>query len=243
MSVTFPWTLCLDREDASSLAPMRLLPGLEVAETESSVWLRGPPGDEHLQRALRALPAAARYERLPDDRLRRIEARIPGERLPPLTWQSLAGWLGIDLPAAALPADPPPPVPLRLVRSTAERTPDLLLTRFEEWMQFALQAAQVRLERLQFAAGAGGRVLVRGQPLPPLPGRRFVIHGSIAVPAGFEWHPAVDVEVVRRRLGVARDELVLWQEDGTFWRLHLEQFVAASRGAVRATAQACAETA
>jgi hypothetical protein len=126
------------------------------------------------------------------------------------------------------------------VRSGEEREPSLLLTNLEEFNGFAVTAAQVRLERLQFAADDQGRVLVRGEPLPPLPGRRFVLHGSVAVPAGLAWHPAVSAEVLARRFGVSVDALVVWNEDGTITRLHAEQFVPATRSAARMTAQALA---
>jgi len=78
-------------------------------------------------------------------------------------------------------------------------------------------------------------VLVQGEPLPPLPGRRFVVQGNVAVPAGFSWQPAVSPAVLARLLGAREDELALLYEDGTYCRLLAEQFVAATRAAVRAT--------
>ena len=95
-------------------------------------------------------------------------------RLPALRWQSLAAWLQIEMPFAAMPANAAALVALRLVRSTDEREPELLLTSLENFKLFSQEAALVRLERLQFAADAQGNVLVQGRPLPPLPGRRFV---------------------------------------------------------------------
>jgi hypothetical protein len=129
---------------------------------------------------------------------------------------------------------------LRLVRSTAEDEPALLLTSIEDLTGFADGAAKVRLDRLVLAANEDGAVIVRGMPLPPLPGRRFVLHGSVAIPAGFAWDPPVSSEVLARRFGGSGEELVLWTEDGTIQRLHREQFVPASRSAIRATAQALA---
>jgi hypothetical protein len=154
----------------------------------------------------------------------------------------LNAWFRIETPAAALPANNPPAISLRLVRSTVEREPELLLTSLGELKQFAALAAQVRLERLHFAASADWSVIVRGRPLPSLPGRHFVLHGGVAVPAGFSWEPAVGAEVLNRRFGVSGDTLVLWAEDGTVTRLHGEQFVPVSRSAIRATEQALCES-
>jgi hypothetical protein len=241
-AVNYSWAICLAREDAAAIGALRLAPGIEVGDAGVVVWLRGKPGDERLEAKLAALPASARYEWLAPNQLRKIHERIPGARLPDVPWQSLDRWLQIEVPASAIPADAPRPVQLRLVRSVNERTPDLLLTTLDEVQRFAANAAQVRLARLQFAANSEGEVLVRGQPLPPLPGKRFVIRGGVAVPAGFSWTPEVGEDALARRFAVSGDALVVWNEDESVTRLHVEQFVPLSRSALRATQQALAES-
>jgi hypothetical protein len=219
------------------LAALRLASEIEVGEHGATVWVRGQRGDEKLEAKLSALPARARYEWLSSNQLRPIDQRIPIGGFPPVQWQSLNSWLQVEMPSAAIPAEPPRPVSLRLIRSIDEREPELLLTRVDELIGFASMAAQVRLERLQFAANGNGEVLVRGRPLPPVPGRRFVLHGSVAVPAGFSWEPKVSADVLMRRFAVSSDALVVWNEDNTITRLHSEQFVSLSRSALRTTQQ------
>jgi hypothetical protein len=236
--MNFPWAISIAPENAAAIAPLRLTPGIEVSDAAEVFWLRGQRGDEQLESKLAALPACARYEWLALNHLRQIDRRIPSARLPDQPWQPLAAWLQAEMPVAAIPANEVSRVPLRLVRSTDEREPELLLTRLEELKQFAAEAARVRLNRLQFAANADGHVLVRGQPLPPLPGRRFVLYGCVAVPAGFSWQPAVGADVLARSFGGSGDALVIWNEDGTLTRLHGEQFVPATPSAVRASGQA-----
>ena len=124
-----------------------------------------------------------------------------------------------------------------------EREAELLLTTLEDWARFALLAAKTRLDRLRFAVDNTGRVLVWGRPLPPLPGTQFVLHDHIAVPAGFAWKPAVGVDVLRQLLGGGKDSLILWREDGTITRIAAEQFVSATRSAIRSTQQIFAEIA
>jgi hypothetical protein len=216
---------------------------VEVAEDGREIWLRGKGADEAVAARLLALPASGRYEWVAPDRLRRWDERIPARRLPDLQWQPLLAWVRVALPAAALPGDAAEAVALRLVRSGVERDPDVLLTGLEAFQGFAAQAAQVRLERLRFAATAEGRVLVAGTPLPPLPGLRFVVHAGVAVPAGFAWEPAVAAAVLARRFGAGPETLVLWNQDGTVSRLHREQLMPATRSAVRATWHAFQERA
>lgn len=245
------WVICLAAPDAASLAPLRLTRGIEVAEKEPFVWVRGTSNEDELDPVLRSLPAVARYELSSGTRLRNLESRIPSENLPALNWQALNTWLRVQLEETETtartqtraPGDRRPeanglhPVPLRVVRSAEERPLDLLVTSIAEWREFAANAPEVRLRQLRFAVNAIGDVVVRGKPLPPLPGRQFVLHGNVAVQAGFAWEPAVSAEVLARRLGLSADALVLLHEDATFFRIEAEQFVPATRSAVRETSQ------
>jgi hypothetical protein len=233
------WVIRIALTDAESLAPLRLTRGIEVAEKEQFVWIRGP-SDEKVERLVRALPAVARCEITGGNRLRNLESRIPAETLPALNWQPVSTWLRVQIKC-------PPPhvggyeghgsVALRIVRSAEERSIALLATSLEEWREFALNAPEIRLRQLRFAVDEAGNVVVCGKPLPPLPGRQFVLHGNIAVQAGFTWEPAVSADVLSRRLGLAADALALFHEDGTFSRIEAEQFVPATRSAVRETAE------
>ena len=241
-NVNYSWAICLSRDDAASLSPLRQTVGVEVAEAGADIWIRGKPTDETLDIAIASLPARTRFEWLASNALRRVDQRVPCGRLPDLRWQSLSSWLQVVLPSAALPGNEPKPASLQLVRSTVEREPELLLTTLDDFKRFVMRAAQIRLDRLQFSAAADGRVIVRGKPLPPLPGRQFVIHQGVAVPAGFAWQPGVSAEVLARRFGVSGDALILWNEDGSTVRLHGEQFVPVSRSAVRATEQGMVAT-
>ena len=240
--MNFPWAICIALEDAASLSPLRQITGIEVGEDGAKIWLRGKQGDEKFNAKLAALPACARYEWLGSNELRQIDKRIPGDRLPTVRWQPLDAWLQVQIPTAAMPGEQPNRVPLLLVRSAREQEPDLLLGDLDDLVRFASIAARVRLERLHFAANENGKVLVRGRPLPSAPGQRFVLHGGVAVPAGFSWEPHVAPAVLARRFAVSDDALVLWNEDQTITRLHSEQFFPLSRSALRATQKALLET-
>lgn len=238
--MNLPWALRLDRADAGALAELRLIEGIEVAEFNGELWLRSQRNDDSLARSLRRLPATARYEWLASDQLREIDHRIPAYHLPPAEWRPLASWLTIAAPLAALPATATDAVTLRLVRSSKEREPDLLLTSLNTFHAFVQDAAEIRLRPLRFAASAAGDVLIHGTPLPSVSGKRFVSHGRIAVPVGFHWEPAVSTDVLTRRLSAGDGTLVVWRDDGLLTRVGTEQFLPVTRSAVRATQQALA---
>jgi len=236
--ISCPWVIRLAAADRAALAGLRLMEGLEVAEDGASIWLRGRHASEAVTAVLRRLPAVARLEWLAGDRLRPWDARIPSERLPALRWEPLAGWLRVASTVAGLPGWPPAPAGLRLVRGGEEQSPELLLTGLKDWNDFVAEAAEIRLQTLRFAVDDRQRVLVRGTPLPPLPGQRFVLHGDVAVPAGFTWAPAVSRQVLQRRLGLGPGQLALWYPDGRYCLLHTELLLPATRSSVRATTEA-----
>ncbi len=164
-------------------------------------------------------------------------AGFPKNRLPGGPWVSLPKWLALELPPAGLAGRSEQRTPMVLVRSSRPETASVLLTSIDRWEAYAIQAPQVRLDRWQFAVAEDGRVVVRGEPLPPLPGERWVDREGIAVPAGWRWSPPVEAAIVRAVFGLEPGDLALWQTDGTWQRIRAADFMPASRAAVRATAE------
>ena len=138
-----------------------------------------------------------------------------------------------------------PAVPLQVVPGGAVREPSLLETSRDLLLQYAEAAPQWRINRWSFAASvsigglrSGRRVLVRGSPLPPLPGIHWVEMDGSCVPAGRAWSPAVEPAVVCQLLALEPGELALLREDGTWDRVSEGDWVRASRSALRRTQEA-----
>lgn len=233
-----PWVARLNAADASALAGLRLVAGLEVATIGSVLWLRGSAWNEALRRALRKVPGLDRFETHASGRLLADGARVPQGRLPELRWQALAPWFPVNLPTAHGLVAAPSPAPFRLVRSTGEREAGGVLAELSAWHEFAIGAAAIRLRPLRFAAARDGRVWIEGMPLPPVPGRRFSISEGIAIPCGFTWSPALSVTAIRQWLGLGEGDATFAAEDGTWEIIRAEQFVPATRSAARATREA-----
>lgn len=230
------WALELDPADAGSLGGLRLEPGLEVCEEDARLWLRGPERSGLARRLLR-LPARARYA-VREGALVPLGARLPTGRLPGGRWEPLGDWLQLDPGPAALPAELPAPVTLQVLpaRAPAAGLPGLLLTAADGWRRWAETASELRLRRLRFALDRQGRALIRGEPLPPLPGERWVEAEGVAVPCGYAWSPALDAATCAVVLGLLPGDLALLHPDGDWERLDASAFVAATRAAVRGSA-------
>jgi hypothetical protein len=149
--------------------------------------------------------------------------------------------MAVDLPPAALGGRLPGQIALRLEPSAEEERPNVLLTAAEAWLNYASEAAQVRLDRWTFALDAEGRAVVRGWPSPPIAGTHYVEQQGVAVQAGWRWTPRVDADIVRDALHLSTGDLALLHGDGTWDFIGGEHFVRATRSAIRLSCGATAD--
>jgi hypothetical protein len=231
------WVVRLEKSEVDSVKKLRLAEGAEVCEREHDIWVQGTKLDESLARQLRRHPHARRHWVLDDGQLISPEKRVPNGYLPEGPWVPLRDWMTVCLPPALFAAQQESRLPVSLVRSSDAQEPAVLMTNITHWHQYGSQAPKVRLDRWLFAAAADGRVLVRGIPLPPLPGERFVVEGDIAVPVGWSWSPPVQAENLRELLGIQQHDLAILHADGSWEHVLGGQFVRATRSAIRATAR------
>lgn len=235
-----PWAVCIKPGDRRGLAALREFDGIEVAESEGSLFARAARCDEALDRALRTLPGCVRYDVLADGQLVLPGRRVPCGQLPTARWTPLKRWLDVKLPPASLPGQIVERAPLRLVRTAVEQPAEALLTSLACWADYCTTSAEIRLRPLAFAVADDARVFIIGAPLPPLPGERYVVRDGIAVPCGFDFEPRIGGALLRRLLELHDKDIALFAADGSFERIAHEHLVAAGRGAARATVEALA---
>jgi hypothetical protein len=236
MKPRFAWTLA--KADVRALGAVRRWSGVEALELPSLVWLRAPSLEDEQWERVRHLPGADLFTVLDDGQLVPFDALVPRGYLPVGDWQPLDRWLSVELPHAGETTTLTQTTTLKLVRSTTERDATWLQTSTTDWAAYAVAAPQVRLARWSFLADRRGCIVVRGTPLPPLPGLRFVEQSGIAVPLGWTWSPNLPVDVVREAFGLAANESLLWMPDGACERIAADDWVQATRSAVRLTTAA-----
>ncbi|MCC7421541.1 MAG: hypothetical protein IT428_14750 [Planctomycetaceae bacterium] len=232
------WAARVPLSQAAAAARLRLVPRIRVLAVDPWLWLRGETLDESLDLQLRSTPGVERFVLGDDDLLTPVDRRVPVGRLPEGTWQPLADWLTVELPPSRLAGQCDTRVPLRIVRSPDVREAGLLLTTWDAWHAYGISAPQVRLDAWMFAVADGGRTVVRGSPPPPIPGIAHVDMQGIAVPCGWHWAPPLDTATVRTLLGIDATSVALFDTEGTWERIGADQFVRASRSALRATEEA-----
>ncbi len=240
------WAMRLDRRDVAAAGRLRLVADVEVCEQPNAVWLRGPQAGDELHWQLAAVAGARRFSVLTDGQLLPCGARVPQGWLPQGPWTALGnGWAwnrrqhslqGGTTRRSALPwsariawkklrsclcgltSGP-------LMRSMPPRfdstVGDLPLpTTAARW--FAVNRNQDRLQtyptpcrRYRASVGSSGKAL----PYRPAG------HGR----------PPSKPAVLRQVFGLAEGDVALWHVDGAWEKIAAEEFVRATRAAVRAT--------
>jgi hypothetical protein len=196
------------------------------------IWLRGASLNEQICTLLRSLPDAECFVVLPDNQLAHWNETVPRATLPEGLWQPILKSLTVMLPAALFAPRIEPSVPLRLARSAFPIEGNLLRTTWKTWRDYAIAASQIRLNQLSFAASPS-EALVRGTPLPPIPGELFVEAGGVAIPLGWRTDPELDAQSIRRLIEAAEETMVLLHENGSVELILESAFVRATRSAVK----------
>ena len=210
------WAVALPRESSLAAGALRLRGDVRVRDAgDGAVWLRGDALSEDLDLELRKLPGARRHTVDPEGHYTEVGHRVPAGTLPADGWVALSAWLAPAPQPAALAGELPPRAAPRLERCDVEQPASALLTTVAAWAAYAATAPAVRLRPLHFAVCDDGRAIVRGSPLPPMPGRRYHEADGVAVPCGFALAPALEPAVLRDVLGLSPGDLALFSDDGS----------------------------
>jgi hypothetical protein len=231
------WAISMPLGGAVATAPLRHAADIEACVADDRLWLRGTRWDDALGRSLRKILGADRFHRLAHDQIARWGNALPSGELPAGPWTPLKHWLQPAAPATVLPAQVDQRAPLQFVRSAAEQSANMLLVEFQQWHEYATSAPQVRLKPLAFAVSDDGYALIHGEPLPPLAGARYAEADGIARPLGWDWSPAIDAAVLRTALSLGSRDVAVFAPDGSYDVVSADDFVRATRSAVRLTAR------
>jgi hypothetical protein len=236
--VSTRWAVAVPLKQAAATAPLRTVPGIEVCVTDDRLWLRGTQWTDDLDRSFRKILGAERFHQKTDGQLVPWSRILPTARLPDGAWRSLSTWLQPVLPTTVYPSTIGKQAALHLVRTYVERDANVLRVDTHAWRNYAATAPRVRLLHLAFAVSEDGQVVIRGLPLPPLQGAQFVEVNGIAAPTGWTWTPALDAASLRQSIGITDGGLAMFTLEGTCDVIEADNFVRATRSAVRLTEEA-----
>lgn len=194
----------------------------------STVWLRFDAPAPDIVSALLPAPGAVFYGQA-GKHWRRcgslIDAQVPVDGYAPIE--------SIIFPAAAPAPEPAPglpaPVPLQLAPSDRPEPASALLCKAADVATWAALAPELQFGGL-WAARAGGAVLLLGDALPPIEGRRFW-GGRVLLPLGLRASPDLPESALAEVLAVPEQCIALLDE--SLELIPLSVFAPLSRASAR----------
>lgn len=227
--------IVLSQADKAALGSVRCLPGLQAAEDEGFIWVRGINTLDNIDLRIRQLPGLHTYTLDADNNLFPPGGLTPVAKLKPLKWVPVAEYITVKLPVSALPGKVSLQHIIKLMPSGRSQEGNVLLTDLATWKTYAETAPLVRLQQTRFAVSENNKVLVMGTPLPALPGREYMLQDTLLLPCGFEFDPPVISELVIARLDPSKESLLLFDTDGTWEKVPKNAFMPSTRSAIRLT--------
>ncbi|QDT41683.1 hypothetical protein Pan241w_17460 [Gimesia alba] len=236
------WVLRLPVENVATLGHLRLIPGIQVAESPSHLWLRGSQMDERLSRLLRSIPDGEIFTLMEEQQLVPAGKHVPQGYLPTGEWTPIQAWYSVQLEKSSLAGISTERIALELKRSQTTQPANVVVTSLVQLSEFVSHCAQVRLAPLLYVVDAQQRAVIYGSPLPPIEGTHFCESKGVAVEAGWTWTPPVNAEVLRDLFQLSKGDLVLLHSDQSREVIRADQFVRLSRSSVRLSLQQFVKT-
>ncbi|MBX2877470.1 MAG: hypothetical protein KTR30_35450 [Saprospiraceae bacterium] len=227
--------LHIEKKYSQQLGNIRGLPNCWIAEDEEKIWLKSEVEKGAIPMALQQLPAEGRFWVDESDRLFPVKGLTPVAKVPALDWLPVASFVSIEMPLAALPAKVTERISVNLVRSKDVKAANFLLLPWKLWQEYALAASNIRLKPLFFAVSEQAQLMVYGKPLPPLPGQLFWQTQQVLLPAGWDFEYPIMAEIISSTHVKEKGGLLLYQAEQLSELPPVDQFVQASRSAVRKT--------
>jgi len=225
----------INKSDLNSLATVRCIGGLQVAEEENAIWLRGIHETVNIDSRLRQLPVKNTFIVDENDMLFVPGGLTPIDQLKELQWQALSSFIKVELPVSVMPGKPNKQITIKIIPSGSVKEGAALLTSLSDWKKYSETASTARLSRLRFAVSDKEKVMIMGNPLPPLPGMEYWISNDILLPAGFDFEIPLTALFIRERFNKNGDAILVLDVEGRIERIEKTYFVPAKRSAVRLT--------
>jgi len=225
----------INKADLNSLGTVRCISGLLVAEEDNTIWLRGINETINTDTRLKQLPVKNTFIVDENNMLFVPGGLTPIDQLKEMQWQALSSFIKVELPVSVLPGKPGKQITIKVIPSDSAKEGAALLTNLSDWKKYSETASAVRLNRLRFAVSDKEKVMIMGNPLPPLPGMEYWISNDILLPAGFDFEIPLTALFIRERLNKNRDAILVFDMEGGLERIEKTYFVPAKRSAVRLT--------
>ena len=229
------YVLRMKKKDLDALAIIRCINSIQVATDNEILWIKVPFKIYQDEISIKQLPVENTFMVDAERRLFQLGGLTPVDVLKELEWQPLISLINVELPVSLLPGKVDQKISINIISSKNFQPGAALLTSLTVWKNYAETASSTRLNNLRFAVSEKNKVLVVGNPLPPLPGIEYWISNDILVPCGYDFEYRLESVLIKEQFNPGNDSLLLFNKEGEIQLINKSLFVPAKRSAIRLT--------
>ena len=222
--------LILHEKDKDSLSKIRCSENIQIAVENELIWVKGIT-----EILAHKLPAQNTYLLDQNNYLFPLGSITPTGKLKELKWIPINEFIKAEFPISLLPGIVNETYMVKLVPSDKPQKSNALFTDFYLWENYVNSASEIRLNNLIFSVSETKQVIIIGDPLPPIPGEEYWIQENILLPCGYSFEMPIIADLISDKLNPEKSALLLFEINGEWEKIFLENLVPATRSAVRLT--------
>ncbi|GEN76984.1 hypothetical protein [Chryseobacterium hagamense] len=225
----------IPRADEDFLGSVRDWKNVQIAREEEVIWLKGFTEEQAISPEIQQLPDFIMYE-LRDGLLFRKDALVPSKKMrTALLWTPIDQALRLTFPSFNLNFfGIDEKIEVKLKPSEEEHPAAALLSSIKEIREALITLPKFKLEKIDWMV-INDKALFIGHPLLSLPGKTFWSKDGHLLPAGYDFEFKNLSSLLQRKYNTARDQWLLWNENGSLLSLDKEDFRKLSVSSFRLT--------
>lgn len=231
------YIVLIPKEHIVYFQPFRQIETLEVcAYNEQMYAIAGWNKDLMIHPDFQSIPFKTVYKIL-DDYLYHLEGQVPFDIwLSDLyEWKPLTSYIQIELPSINYNFfGINESINIQLIPSSTPQTAVALRMSMKHLEQYLNENLAIRGAHLNWIL-LNTEAFVYGTPLLSIPGLAYWQLGPHLLPIGWQFEIQNLVPMITKRIQPNPNELLLWEKEGTYTRLSINEFTSLTLGSVRKT--------
>lgn len=231
------YIVLITKEHIVYFQPFRQIESLEVCVYNEQMYAIAGWKEDLMQHAdFQSIPFKTVYKII-DDYLYHLEGQVPFDIwLSDLyEWKPLTAYIQIELPPINYNFfGINESIDVRLIPSSIPQTPVALRTSLEHLEQYLNENLAIRSAHLNWIL-LNTAAFVYGTPLLSMPGLAYWQLGQHLLPIGWQFEIQNMIPFITQRIQPNSNELLLWETNGTYTRLSIDNFTSLTLGSVRKT--------
>lgn len=217
------------------LGSVRDWKNIHIAVEEDVIWLKGFTEEQAVSSEIQQLPDFLLYE-LRDGLLFRPDALVPSKKMrTALLWTPIDKALRLTFPTfnpnfSGIDEK----IEVKLKPSDGEHPATALLSSIKEIREAVIALPKFKLEKTDWIV-INDQALFIGHPLLSLPGKTFWSKDGHLLPSGYDFEFKNLSSLLQSKYNTARDQWLLWNENGNVLVLNKEDFRKLSVSSFRLT--------